>query len=644
MSPAANPQEVESPEVRSVLDPLPVDNTVKAEAWRVYHTASSPQQFQSSFDKLQLPKEAKAALWNAKFGGKKKLDLSQPVARPKGSGGTPMTPKEALGAGFGFLPVAGSIVGGATGNVPGAALGGASGEAANQLLRRLIGLPSPKTSAESATKIGTEGAISGVTEGFGRLTSNLLGPIEKYFSRTAARSTRIPFLPSEAGVGKGTSKVVEGFLSHAIPSRGIMEDFRVGQISKASEVFNGEIQRISKFNGTPEQVGMLTQNAMEDARTALKAETRSAYKAIDQLTESHVKRVPVTKEVTSSLVDESGRPMSYDKKFLEKRMVGGVQPETREVKKTAIMLLRELKMQEKLMDPKLLADTKSILETIVRADNNVPYQTMAKSRSDLLAVSRNLDAILPGKRAGIAKLLAEQMDKSMIDAAQRSGISGLVDQVRVANTMTREMHRVFEQNLITKIMESKNPEVIASYLRTGGLQELRDLNALLSDPQRRVVQSQILKDSMMRSTENGAKPMEPQKLAKDIHDLGEERGRLIFGKNYDSIRQVADLMTKIKSSSAGGGASALHNWAYLSAAPTAGMAVATGHPGTAAAVAATTGAETVFMRKLAKAMTNPAKSARMVHYLRLGARGAPYAAYGFSKLIEDNEPEQEKGK
>lgn len=53
--------------IQSILDPLPVDRSVKADAWDAWHNAKTSQEFQASFDKINIPREAKAALWDAKF-------------------------------------------------------------------------------------------------------------------------------------------------------------------------------------------------------------------------------------------------------------------------------------------------------------------------------------------------------------------------------------------------------------------------------------------------------------------------------------------------------------------------------------------------------------------------------------------------
>lgn len=54
---------------KAVLDPIPVDNAVKANAWDAFSQATSPDDFKAKFDKLALPDSAKADLWDMKFKG-----------------------------------------------------------------------------------------------------------------------------------------------------------------------------------------------------------------------------------------------------------------------------------------------------------------------------------------------------------------------------------------------------------------------------------------------------------------------------------------------------------------------------------------------------------------------------------------------
>jgi hypothetical protein len=650
------PPTLPSDDIQSVLDAVQTDKSVKADAWDAYHHAKSPQDFQTAFDKLNLPKETKAALWDHKFAGQTHSETTQQMFKrgtPAFKGAQSQPSGNLRDQAIGALPAAGAAAFGAVGaelgplDIPFTGLGAAAGESARQLIQRGRGKPAPATSGEAAKDIATEGVAGAATEAIGQGLAVPLKPIGRYFSETAARGAKIPLLPSEAGVGGGTSKAIEGFLGHALPSRGIMEDFKEQQLGAVDKVVRDEVSRLSNFQGTPEQAGEQVTRAVEDGRTRMKAEVNSAYKAIDDLTASQSTRVPVTKEATSSLVDESGRPMTYEKRSLEKREVGGVQPATIEVKRAAVGLLREIQQEEKLLDPTLLAKAKTLLTSIVKSPKNVPYASMADSRSDLLAITRQLDEALPGKRAGMAKLLAKKMDGAMMDAAEQSGITGLPQQIRIANSLSAEMHRKFEQDLLTKILDTKKPEVIAGYIKKAGLQEIRDMNATLDEPTRRLVQSHVVADSLVKAFDEKTKQLNPQAFSKAIHSIGDERGKELFGPaNWDSVRQMADMVGRVGSGRAGIGSSgaSLHNWTYLVALPAALSAAVFGRGEAAMATAGTMAMETYTLRKLAQAITNPAKSARVVHYLQMGARGAPYAIYGLAKLVggeaDEATPEQ----
>jgi hypothetical protein len=508
------------------------------------------------------------------------------------------------------LPVAGAAIGGILGapgvvtGVGGAALGAAAGESLKQGVKRFIRKKDyPATSEDAAFDVGSQAVQGGLTELSGQAFSKPLKSLESGFAKTAARGARLPLTPSEAGVGGATAKTVEGFLGHAIPSRGIMDEFRNKQLERAGQIVEEEIGRISKFKGTPEQMGKITQGAIDTSRARLKNEVGMAYNAVDQMSQS-------------------------------------VQVDTSGLKKTATKLMIELKEQAKLMDPKLLGDTESTLKAIIDAPDKVPFKTMGMARSDLLAVGRKLDEVLPGKRAGVAKLLAKQMDDAMMDAA-RGGPSGLDTQLRVAQTLTRDMHERLESDLVKKIIDTGRPEDIAAYVKQGGLQDIRHLNSLLTKPQQRMMQSQIVRDALDGALDQSTKVLDPNKFVASINSLGEQRGKEIFGgQNYDNIRQTAKLLSRLRSEGGGGMAAGLHNYTYLAAGPSALAALVFGRPEAAALTTLGVGTETVALKGLAKAMTNPAKSARVLHYMQLAAHGSPYAIYGLSKIVDsENGPD-----
>jgi hypothetical protein len=157
----------------------------------------------------------------------------------------PATPDESwergmIRKGLGLLPVAGSIAGGVIGTVAGAptgpgaiatgvggaALGGAAGEAYKQLGERYFLDEGPKTSEEAATKIGTEGLVSGA----GQLAGNVAGKGLGLVAKTK------PVQGLVRKVGSGLAKV--GEMATGVPKK-IIETFakktpEVEQMAKAS--------------------------------------------------------------------------------------------------------------------------------------------------------------------------------------------------------------------------------------------------------------------------------------------------------------------------------------------------------------------------------------------------------------------------
>ncbi|HUQ91086.1 MAG TPA: hypothetical protein VM120_05335 [Bryobacteraceae bacterium] len=74
------------PDIRTILDPLRVDEAVKAQAWDDFNEAKDEKEFRRRFNNSTLPDDAKAALWDAKFArsaaSKPERESSLPVVRP----------------------------------------------------------------------------------------------------------------------------------------------------------------------------------------------------------------------------------------------------------------------------------------------------------------------------------------------------------------------------------------------------------------------------------------------------------------------------------------------------------------------------------------------------------------------------------
>lgn len=78
-----------TPDPTTVLDPLPVDGGVKADAWDAFQSSAGPSHFKSLMDPLALPDEAKADLWDLKFGGSEPLMPKPAATKPVPATGPP---------------------------------------------------------------------------------------------------------------------------------------------------------------------------------------------------------------------------------------------------------------------------------------------------------------------------------------------------------------------------------------------------------------------------------------------------------------------------------------------------------------------------------------------------------------------------
>ena len=545
------------------------------------------------------------------------------------------------------LPTAGGIVGGVAAGgaglpsgpgalataAGGAALGGAAGESARQLGKRALFGTGPESSTEAAKQIALQGGIQGGSELMGGVLSKGFTPAINWLGRTASESAAsgVRLLPSEAHTAP--SSYLERFLKGSVLTSGKMEAFRTAQNAETKAAAEKVAAQISSFNGSAEQLGKMVQEGIDKYTEGFRLVQNRMYSEIDKEVAEKVIKVPMQVEHASSLVDASGKPLSFTTTVMQNKLTGPAMPSMSPLKEFASAQLERLAQEEKILDPTLLESTRKTLEHIVNSPERVTFQGMRDARSDMLALSRKLDEALPGKRAGFAKKMASLADESMMDAAEKSGIPGLPEKVRAANAYTAEGHRVFEQQLVKKIVDTKKPEAIAKFIRGNsvGLEETRDLLKLLPSELRAKVQKQVVSDVMSESVNAQTGAFNERKFATLITKLGEERGAQLFGKNWGNIKELSQLMSRINGPSgiAGGSGAALQNFAVLknmmlTAAAPFGLA-ASHHP---IAAAGSLAGEWATLNTLASAMTNPAAAVKMLKVARQAAKHLPYLATG----------------
>ena len=539
-----------------------------------------------------------------------------------------------LGGGAGIETGPGAIATGAIG----AAAGGGLGETIRQEVEeKLFPYDHRLTPKETAKHIAAQAGLQGANELTGRAAGKVLAPAVKFFGDTALASEKagVRLLPSEAA-GKAPS-YLEKFLKGSVLTSGRMERFRELQNAQTKTAVEKLANDISNFKGTPEQLGQLVQDGIDKHTEQFRLLQNQMYKDIESQVGEKTVKVPVTTQVASKVLGADGKPVMQNVTRLEDRVVDKVMPSTVPLKQFAAQELKKLDQLEKVLHPNILGQSREMLQTILKAPNNLPYSAMRAARSDTLAKVRELDQALAGKQAGLAKKMAGLFDDSIMDAVKKSGIPGLEDSVRAADKFTATEHQMFEQQLVDKIVKTKKPEAIAMFVRNKnmGIQETRDLFTVLPKELHQPVQRQIILDTMRQSTNNVSKTFNERKFADTIGSIGDERGKIIFGKNWDNIKELANVMERINGpvGMQGGSGASLQNAAMIknmivTSAETAALplGLASAHHPIGAVVSF--GGEWVTLQGLASALTNPQVAEKILKATQQVVKYAPYVPTG----------------
>jgi len=157
-------------QVESILAPLGVDDRVKADAFDAYFDSPNEEAFTKKFKGAKIPDDAKAALWDLRFGQEQKqrkesMDITTPTAMGR------VAVAEA--------PAIGGTVGGLTMGIPGAVAGGIVGQGVKRALQYRKGETPPAQAGEFAADVGLEGAKQGAFEVGGRAAGAAMGGLKK---------------------------------------------------------------------------------------------------------------------------------------------------------------------------------------------------------------------------------------------------------------------------------------------------------------------------------------------------------------------------------------------------------------------------------------------------------------------------------
>jgi hypothetical protein len=564
------------------------------------------------------------------------------------------------------LPTIGMIGGAVAGSpglitgVGGAAAGAVLGEDLRQSLNQHF-FGEHLTPKQTAQRLAVQGAIGVGTELGSRAFAYPFSAMGKYLGYTADESAKagIPLLGSEArGEAPSWSEEV---LKGNILSKNIMKKFRENQNKESAAAVDKLMDSISNFKGTPEELGIKVQEGLSDSEKAFRAEQNILYKAIDDITEKPIGpptsvNIPLYKD-GKVVLDKAGKPVTQT--IVQPNL--RVMPSMVELKKFAQEKLDEINQPPYFLPKDAAEQSRNAFDTILNNPDKVSFKRMRDMRSVLSSQVRTLDEAMGGGKLGLAKKVETLTDQSIEDAAKNSGIPNLAKRWREANDVTAETHRMFEQKLVDKAVESENPEFIASLLggKTIGLQQTRDLFKALPEKVYDPVRRGLLNDAVTKATEPRTGAFNEGKFATYIDRLGDEKGKIIFGQNWKNIKELVDIIGKINGpvGLAGGGGAALQNIGIVKRLAT----VAVSLPASAIALGAGTGhLEAGLMgagilgaadaaglagtlagaRTVAWAMVNPAKATAMLKVARAIARGLPYTPAVGYHLTKEMSPKQ----
>ena len=570
------------------------------------------------------------------------------------------------------LPAAGAI-GGAIAGSPGAitaGLGAAAGAGLGEDLRQTLNQHFFKerlTPKQAAEHLAGQAALGATQELGGRAMAYPLGKMGQYLGYTAEESAKagIRLLPSEAA-GKAPTWMEE-FLKGSVLSKGIMEKFREAQNKEALAAANKLMDSISTFKGTPEQLGNMIQDGLEQADKAFRQQQDALYGALDGATEKVVtppkpKMTVVLKKNGKPLLDAAGKPVM---KTVMQPGTTQVMPSMVDLKKFAREQLDEINKPPYFLPKDVSEQARSTFQAILDNPDRVSFKRMRDARSALLSTGRKLEEATGNSKSGLVKKLTQLTDQSLEDAAKNSSIPGLYDRWREANAATAEWHRIFEQKLVDKTVETGDPEFISQFLAGNkvGLQQTRDLMKVLPQKLHDPVRRGLLDDAVSKAIEPRTGAFDEGKFASYVDKLGDERGNIIFGSNWKNIKELVDIIGKINGpvGLAKGGGAALQNVGIMKkllgaavsvpAAAALAAGVGTGHleggliggsiVGLGGLATEATGA-----RAIAWAMVNPGKAAKMLEVARGIARALPYTAsigYNVAKPMAPEQVEKVKG-
>lgn len=424
------------------------------------------------------------------------------------------------------------------------------------LPRKVSEIPVLGPTLESILSSAREGNVAGAA---GEAAGTFLPFLNRPVSRV--RPTR-PGLPEALPktLGQRTQRPallgMEEILRGVPGAAGVFRRFQ-GQVDNAAvRAADQIVESVRRGGGQLDEidVGAVFSKAIRDSEDQLLAPAKEIYRSLD----NELGTQTTTKTVSRFDPDPEIR---YPRKIEEQVAVrtSAVMPETASLKEFAKPLLERIKDESKLINPRDLSPTREVLETVMNSPRRLPFQAFQDVRSDLLRAARAFDDPLPGKKAGIVRVLASKTDEAMEDALVKAGREDLLEQLRTANGIWKMTAETLGERAIKRLMDA-DPEAVSRILTRTPREELKTLRSIVPDetfdnaaaivlrdeifgpPQGQLSETLLGRFGVEDAAQLGQQKLGPARIAGRLERM---KGRLTELVGPDAAKDSVELVTEL---------------------------------------------------------------------------------------------------
>jgi hypothetical protein len=371
----------------------------------------------------------------------------------------------ALGGGGGTLvaPGAGTV----GGTVAGAGLGFAGGKQLADILDTFLGIQKPKPIGRDIAEIPQEVAEGATLEMGGQVLGPVLSAIrQKAISPLGrqvsdrARQT-IDLFKGETERVQSVFRPVSSIFKQRKPvltPAQATENRMLDIVENVAEfsLFGGGTIRNQKINTT----NLINRTVDDFANAFTRHTTRGESRAVIQ---------DVLKgESTAFRATGSNLFKQVDELIPRKQPV----VDTRPLKEAADTVLEQIN-KSVVKSPK----TRKLIKQIQKLDDVITFEQASINESDLGAITRQINELVPGKAEGAAKLFKKEISKA-IDDAEKVLPEGALDAYKNAKTFWKQGKQLFNDKLVVRLAELDRDKVVDSLLTTKEpvfVKKLRDI-------------------------------------------------------------------------------------------------------------------------------------------------------------------------